>query len=410
MKVVHLIPHYQSGLGYEENHLGFAQASLGCEVTLVTSDSPSVLWANNRQSLADDQFSKHNYAENGVNIRRLKPSFEIRRQPQMLLKGLTRAIDEEAPDIIHIHNPGGLLTIQALLITRRRKIPVVIDSHICYFNLEPFTLIKRLYYKAFKYVVLPLLGSPIKRYLPLMPDSENVLEKELGISSSLMTHTTLGTDANNFRFDATARTEVRAELGIADDTVILLSVGRVTPEKDMEVLMKAFASMSTGKDVVAVVAGPIEDSYKAALLSLLPSEGRDRVKFAGFVPNDSLPRYFSAADVGVWPGVAAISIIDGMACGLPLIISNADSTRHLISGNNGAGFERGDYAALAVLLSEMVENADRRKQAGQNSRRLAEDVFAWEKVAERTIEVYREVVDHKRPSLVPIWTNVTRAF
>ena len=177
MRVVHVTNFYQEGLGYEENYLGFFQSSSGVDVSIITSTLPLAMWQGRDQF----QTEKKNGIDKNfdVNIYRLEAIFQARNGTQVFLRDLRNTIKEIDPHIMHIHGPVGMLTFQALMAARALEIPVVIDNHLCYFNLRPYTFLKRLYYHAFGRIILKSYDSVVGRYLPLMADCENVLHNEL---------------------------------------------------------------------------------------------------------------------------------------------------------------------------------------------------------------------------------------
>ncbi|MCE2469497.1 MAG: glycosyltransferase, partial [Dehalococcoidia bacterium] len=132
-----VVHYYQPGLSYEENHLAFAQAALGAEVTLVTSTGLVPEWEQGARA-----FPRGWGVERGVNVVRLRPRAQAWGRRQLLLRGLGDALSRAAPDVLHVHSATGLLTLQALSWARRRRVPVVIDSHLCYFNILPRGAVK----------------------------------------------------------------------------------------------------------------------------------------------------------------------------------------------------------------------------------------------------------------------------
>ena len=183
MRVTHIIRSYREGLGYEENHLGHFQMLGGAEVSLVTSVLPSGTWQKTSDTVlshVSDNFVP--YEDRGVYIHRLKANFHARNYSQVALRGLKNTLRQTSPDIVHIHGPVGTLCVQSLITVRSLDISAVVDNHLCYFNLRPYDLKKRIYYRSlFRRAVLPHFDSAIGRYIPLMPDSEAVLHNELGI-------------------------------------------------------------------------------------------------------------------------------------------------------------------------------------------------------------------------------------
>ncbi|MDP6512977.1 MAG: glycosyltransferase family 4 protein [SAR202 cluster bacterium] len=405
MKVVHVVPHYQEGLGYEENHLGFQQAALGAEVTIVTSTELPHQWAAYSGNGNAPKAEAGVHTDRGVKIRRLSPAIEVRSRSQLLLKELGAIFADEFPDILHLHAPVGVLTLQSLKHARAQKLPVVIDSHINYFNLRPFDTKKRAYYQAFSRLALPYYGSVVKRYLPHTPDAETVLNRVLNVDDRLVTQTSLGADATMFKFDPGARSKITRALGVNSDAKLVLFAGRITPPKDIDVLISAVNNLWQEFNLHLLLVGPVDDEYKQKLVRICDPAGSRRLHFQGMTPNDEMAGYFSAADVGVWPGDPAVSILEAMACSLPLILSASDTTRHLITGGNGVPFPRGDIKALTSALSHILSDDTRRNDMAGNSRALAENVFDWRVVARRTNQVYEEILLGTDRHIPPIWDS-----
>jgi glycosyltransferase involved in cell wall biosynthesis len=400
MKVAHITAYLDPEHGYEENHLGPAQCDLGADVTIITSN----VRVNRRATREKFEVGKTDYR--GATLVRLDTVGFPWRQPAMGLRGLNEAIDSSEPDIVHLHSPVGLLTIQALRACKRRGIPVVLDSHLCYFNLRPYSRIKKAYYIAYKRLILPRYSEQIKQLLPLTPESGDLLADELGLSRDLMVHNTLGTWTNQFQPVSEGRKRVRTSLGIGADEQVIMFVGRVVPEKRVETLIEAMgtAELSAAR---LVIVGPIEDAYRESLIAGAGASGgadiNDRMTFTGAVDYELLPDYFSAADVGVWPGDGAISIIDAMACGLPVVLSRSESTSHLIAAGNGAAYTEGDSDNLSRVLSSIISDAQKLKEMSDLSRSSAEDVFDWRQVAGRTLDIYADVLANRQSSVATIW-------
>lgn len=396
MNVLHITAYLDPSHGYEENHLGPAQADLGASVTIISSNV-RVSGKDNREKF---EIGESEYR--GTKLIRLDTLGFPWRQPAMGLRGLVKAIKACNPDVIQLHSPVGLLTVQTLRACKNLDIPVVLDSHLCYFNLRPYSRLKRTYYSIYKRLILPRYRKQIKQLLPLTPESGDLLAAELGLDRKLMVDNTLGTWTNQFRPDSENRSRVRSELGIGSDEPLVMFVGRVVSEKRVETLIEAMGTSGLGGVKLAIV-GPIDDGYRAELVSGVDERTRSNIVFTGGVPYESLPNYFSAADVGVWPGDGAISIIDAMACGLPVVLSRSESTSHLISAGNGEAYSEGDSHNLSEVLRGIIFDSQKLAEMSRISRVSAENIFDWRQVGRRTLDIYEDVLTG-RPSSVPnIW-------
>jgi len=126
-----------------------------------------------------------------------------------------------------------------------------------------------------------------------------------------------GVDTSRFRpgLDGTA---IRERYGIAGKKV-MIHVGRLSPEKRIDVLIRAAAELDD--DTVIMIVG--KGALDADLKSLAEELGvNDRIIFTGFVSDEELPSHYAAADAAVSSSIyeaQCLAIMDAMACGLPAV-------------------------------------------------------------------------------------------
>ena len=407
MRVTHIIRSYRKGLGYEENHLGHFQSLAGADISYLTSVLPSGTWqqiSDVRLSATINSFAL--YDDRGVQVQPLKTRFHARNYSQVVLRDLRNSIHRTQPDIIHIHVPVGALSVQALLAARSLDIPAVVDNHLCYFNLRPYDLKKRIYYRSlFRRGILPLLGSVVGRYIPLMPDSEAVLHNELGIEYHRMTHSTLGADIETFKYSQNARDSVRRKLGIPLDVPVIAFLGRIGPEKEVDALVSAWKHLADKYGAHLMLIGPATNAMEQSLLALVEDRNRDMLTITGHIPNSELPAYLSTADIGVWPGDPGIAMIEAMSCSLAIVHTNPYYIARMSEYENAELFPRGDSAALLQTLEKILQDSGKLSHMRHQSRLLAEDIFDWRKVAARTNVIYDEVITGRTTELPEIWES-----
>ncbi len=117
------------------------------------------------------------------------------------------------------------------------------------------------------------------------------------------------------------------------------------------------------------------------------------VRFAGQI-NDERPEYYGTADLYLCPTTKAsfgITLLEAMACGTPMVISDITGFRELIDGGGEAVLvPKDDPAAWARATMGLIGDADRREAMGAAGLAKAAR-FAWPRVADRVLAVYERV-------------------
>ena len=203
--------------------------------------------------------------------------------------------------------------------------------------------------------------------------------------------------------------EAREVIGIPRDDRMVLFVGRIEPLKGVDTLIRAMACMRMNDmekpAYLAIIGGdpnanPEDMSAEMTRLQALCSElYMDRmVVFLGKRGQDTLPYYYSAAEVLVMPshyesfGMVAL---EAMACGTPVIASQVGGLALLVQdGVTGFHVPNGDSDALCAKLSLLLQDANLREQMGARAADYARG-YAWENIARGIIKVYDSLLPGK---------------
>jgi D-inositol-3-phosphate glycosyltransferase len=203
--------------------------------------------------------------------------------------------------------------------------------------------------------------------------------------------------------------EARQYIGLTADARMILFVGRIEPLKGVATLIKAVACLRLKnlKEPVhlAVVGGdpeaaPAEISEEMVLLQKLCDDltvGK-MVVFLGKRGQDTLPYYYSAAEVVVMPsryesfGMVAL---EAMACGTPVIASQVGGLAFLVQdGVTGYTVPAEDDDALCERLTALLGDESLRQRMGRNASKYARN-YDWEKIAKQIVRVYKELIGKK---------------
>jgi 1,2-diacylglycerol 3-alpha-glucosyltransferase len=312
--------------------------------------------------------------------------------PFFVKKTLTNVISEFNPEAVHVqdHSTVGRATIK---IAKKLGIKIIGTNHFMPENLVfylhfPDWLEKKVINLAWNdfrriYEKLDIITTPTKTAVNLL--------KKYGFSKEVIPISN-GIDTKKFRpgQDA-AYLKQRYNL---PDKPILLYVGRLDKEKNVDLVLRALAQV-TPEEIAPhfLIAGK---GYEMKNLKKLAEKLKiqNRVTFAGFMPDEDLPFLYNLASVFINAGVAELQslvMMEAMASGLPVIGVNAMALPELVHDNeNGYLFPIGDAKKLSGCIQKMFSNPEQMKLMGEKSLEIIRDHDA-ENIMSRFESLYNEL-------------------
>ncbi|NHN54869.1 glycogen synthase [Calidifontibacter sp. DB0510] len=224
-----------------------------------------------------------------------------------------------------------------------------------------------------------------------------------------------GIDSELWRRDdsETAREALRAK-GIDPDRPSVVFVGRITRQKGLPYLLRAARSLDPAVQLVLCAGAPDTPEILAeveGLVDTLRGERDGVVWIADMLPRAEIIGILSAATVFVCPSVyepLGIVNLEAMACeapvvgtatgGIPEVVADGETgwlvPIEQVTDGTGTPVDPDRFVAdLAEALNAAVADPAEARRRGVAGRRRAEREFAWDAIAQRTLQVYREVVD-----------------
>ncbi len=204
-----------------------------------------------------------------------------------------------------------------------------------------------------------------------------------------------GKDTRRYRPLPNQRARVRTELGIPDDAFVVSFHGSVQPRKNVELLVRAVTALPADLRVHGLIIG---GGPTLAQLRRLATELRAPVIFTGI--RRDIPEVLSVADTAAHLSTAegfSNSVIESMACGLPLILSDATSHPEQVDdGAQGLLVSPGDVNAVADAIRWLATDPEGRARMGAAARQRAIKEFSRERMIERYNAVLRETLETYR--------------
>jgi glycosyltransferase involved in cell wall biosynthesis len=189
--------------------------------------------------------------------------------------------------------------------------------------------------------------------------------------------------------------DIHEEFEISKNAVVVGTASVISEQKAYDTLVHGIASANerSSQRIDLVIAG--DGPYRTKIERLVENlEIGEHVHFAGMVDRNTVYKIFGEIDIYAmpsrWEGFANAAV-EALGAGVPSVFSDIDP--FLLPYRNVALFHRlDDEDDLADKLVELAENPGLRGFYGQKGRSLVEQKYTLEQIAERYIELYRELI------------------
>lgn len=266
--------------------------------------------------------------------------------PWRIEQNSARILDEVQPDVVHFQSHiiiGRGLSKGALA----RGIRLIGTNHFMPENLLEHTKLPRFIHTfAVRQAWRAAYRSFVRAEAVTSPTRKAADFLEAAINIHPVLAISCGIKADNYTPSFEPRTEN-----------VIAFVGRITGEKQIDKLVRAFARLDPALDAKLVLVGHGEEEGHLRSLANQLGVG-DRVTITGYVSDEELRRILTRATVFAMPSIAelqSIATLEAMASGLPIVAANAMALPHLVhDGENGFLFEPGNIDDLAGLLTDVL--------------------------------------------------------
>ncbi len=292
---------------------------------------------------------------------------------------LARKLSRNSYDIIDANGHLALLPCSFAGVLRKK--PVVATIHDLYLGewssmysgkASPFGLLMEVLSAKLPYEKIITLNTSLKR----------AMTEKLGINKKKIEIIPSGIDVKYIKSVRAGKKKNRA-----------IYVGRLAPQKNVLLMLKAFAGVDSFMKLDIVGEGVWMEYLKqqAELLNI-----GDRVVFHGKIENhETVIKMIKESSVFVLPSLResfGITILEAMCCGTAVVSTNTEGPRDsIISGFNGflCDFNEND---MAEKINIVVEDPALRKKMEKNGLKTAVD-YDWEKIVDKIASCYNEVLD-----------------
>ncbi len=190
------------------------------------------------------------------------------------------------------------------------------------------------------------------------------------------------------------RRTFRQKYGIAEDTIVLITIARLFMLKGHEYIIESAKTLSKQFDNAVwlfVGDGNLSEYYKKQVRQLGLS---GKIKFTGLLPPRQIPMAIASSDILVHCSLReglARTLPQAMLCAKPAISFDVDGAREVVNENTGRLIEPKNVEQLTKACAELLEDKDLREKLGKAGRESAKEKFAPETMVDMIESVYKKL-------------------
>jgi len=299
---------------------------------------------------------------------------------------LKKIIEEEKYDLVHCHTPmGGILGRLCSRKQRKSGMKVLYTAHGFHFYKGAPVLNWLMYYPMEK------ICSYMTDGLITINQEDYTLAKKKMRAKNIYYIPGIGVDTKKFADTVIDREQKRAELGIPDNAVMLLSVGELIKRKNHEVIIRAVVKLNN-PNIHYYIAGQGEiEKYLSELIKQFNLS--DNVHLLGY--RTDVAELYKSSDIFCLPSIhegLPMALMEAMISGLPCVVSNIRGNTDLIEGGK-SGFlcDSQNVNDFVTAINMLVRNENMKNIMGEYNK-LAVQKFDLGNVMEEMEKIYKECV------------------
>ena len=295
---------------------------------------------------------------------------------------LPRLAQEQNADVLH-------LTGFAAPLRSRVHVVLTVMDLIGVLYSQNFPLASRFYWSRY----LPYTLRAAKQIVTLSENTKRDVMRLTHISAERINVVPPGIDARFQRiYDSTILQETAARLNLP--TRYFLFVSTLEPRKGIDTLLKAFSLIVPHVPEHLVIVGKRGWYFETLFAQVNKSGLQEHIHFADYVSDQDLPAMYNLATAFVFPSRYegfGLTPLEAMACGTPVISSNAASLPEII-GDAGISLEPNDVTGFAKAMRDFAANEAQRAEYSARGIQRAK-LFSWKRAAGEMEKIYQKAFD-----------------
>ena len=295
-------------------------------------------------------------------------------------------------DIVHSQHPN-LLGSAAIKWAKKKNVPLIFTWHTLYdkyVNFVPFIPQKLAAEWAINNAVkyanrADTIIVPTESVIPIIQKWGVVNENIKAIATGTIEKEFLNPEKN----------KIREKYGIKDDEILLLSVSRLTEEKNINFLFDSVLKiLKENAEVKFVLVG---DGYLLPGLKEKAKEEKleNKIIFAGVITRQEIKNYYAAGYIFIYASKSetqGMIITEAMYMGLPIVAVKAPGVESIVENNVNGILTSESMDGFISAVKKLIEDKNLRDKMSQESKKIAREKYTSKICAAKMLEVYAEAI------------------
>lgn len=381
MKILHICLNgpYTEGLNYQENLLTKFQKKEGHDVFIIASE-----WMWNKEGKIQQVINKKYVNDNGVTVYRIP----IKKNKNVFYsfkkyEDFYSIIHDIKPEIIFVH---GIQFFDIKTIKKYAKkydVKVYIDNHSDFSNTAR-TLMKKIFYKTVWKHYAKLIEPYTIKFWGVLPARVDFLIKMYGLPKQKCDLLVMGANDEFVKKYSSEKIkiETRKELKIKEDEFIIVTGGKIDKFKLQTILlMKAVKKIN--KNIKLIIFGSIEDEIKNEFEEICDN---NKIKYIGWISEEESYKYFSIANLVIFPGRHSVYWEQVVAMGIPMVCKYWEGTTHIDIGGNVIFLHEDTIEEMENIIIKLFEDKNKYNEILNNAKNKEKNKFLYSSIAIKSIK------------------------
>jgi glycosyltransferase involved in cell wall biosynthesis len=292
-------------------------------------------------------------------------------------------------DLVHCYGLYNLICPIAMHFARRSGRPVVLEP----LGMYPPRAKNRFAKRFYNTLLTRRMIRQSRAVVAASPGEVRDLQEI--VPSNKLVYRPNGIDVDKFK-NLSSGDQLRIRWNLSPHERVVLFIGRISPIKNLEQLILAFAEASIPKTRLVLVGPSLEEKYIQRLRSVVSTKQlQRRATFAGPLYEEEQRAALGLADLFVLPSLNESfgnAAGEAVAAGVPVLLTNTCGIAHLIDGRAGLAVPLG-VESLAKGLQVMLDPVQRDVLTAQREQVKRE--LSWDGPVRQTEELYQRIIEEK---------------